>query len=597
MKNRKYIIPIIIIIWLISMVGAWFFINYVINSSTVQERSKYRKVTQAQLDDWYNRNRSWADSKGYSKELAQSIYIAKKLRQQGADFGPNPSTYDDETKRRLYDEGFDGPNPYARQEQTKRHTSKYNKISSQNFEEYWEKNRAKYESRNWSKDLVRNAYIARELNKQGANYPDDINSADSSTLAELYNVGYDGPNPYASTLDVIRYKIRDNITNIHVWCFSILTIIMLSVVISFLIINRKKKKRMEVCVQDELNNMTPQKQSNNKEIMKEKLTKVWSWIKQKKYYLIGNIILASVFVIFANIRLSDKITESHDDIRNKINKDIFENKQYFGTHGNSYTIVSYSKAALPSNSDSTLNKQQYGGIAIYYKASGGWTIRLFKNAGDNVVEYSFKPYAVGLSEYPGYGYTPDVLFRELYQSLVDFDEIDVDNEYKIHRLQNLNSKFYKIKIAACKSGRDYGTKWFEYGGNKAYAKYREENVYTIRMKSFKTGLYRVVYNGAALIISFILCWLFIRVLKRKPQPLRNSYNLDISLNKTTETISNEKGVDELLTKLNPNNYMSPYDPQKVRIANDLYSALLQSRDNETIVSMIREKAKAELGIN
>lgn len=595
MKNRKHIIPIVIIAWLISMVGAWFLVNAITNSYSTT--SKYTKITPSQLDDWYNRNRAWADSKGYSKDLAQSIYIAKKLREQGADFGPNPSTYDEDTKRRLYDEGFEGPNPYTQREKTKGPTSKYKKYSQEDFDNYWAQNEKRLTARNWTKDLAQHVWLAKRLNEQGANISTDVDNYSKDDLRQIYDLGFDGPNPYASTLDVIRYKIKDNITNIHVWCFSILTIIMLSAVITMSVINRKRKKRMEDSVQDELNNMTPQKQSNNKEIMKEKLTKVWSWIKQKKYYLIGNIILASVFVIFANIRLSDKITESHDDIRNKINKDIFENKQYFGTHGNSYTIVSYSKAALPSNSDSTLNKQQYGGIATYYKASGGWTIRLFKNAGDNVVEYSFKPYAVGLSEYPGYGYTPDVLFRELYQSLVDFDEIDVDNEYKIHRLQNLNSKFYKIKIAACKSGRDYGTKWFEYGGNKAYAKYREENVYTIRMKSFKTGLYRVVYNGAALIISFILCWLFIRVLKRKPQPLRNSYNLDISLNKTTETISNEKGVDELLTKLNPNNYMSPYDPQKVRIANDLYSALLQSRDNETIVSMIREKAKAELGIN
>ena len=421
MKNRKHIIPIVIIAWLISMVGAWFLVNAITNSYSTT--SKYTKITPSQLDDWYNRNRAWADSKGYSKDLAQSIYIAKKLREQGADFGPNPSTYDEDTKRRLYDEGFDGPNPYTQREKTKGPTSKYKKYSQEDFDNYWAQNEKRLTARNWTKDLAQHVWLAKRLNEQGANISTDVDNYSKDDLRQIYDLGFDGPNPYASTLDVIRYKGS--------------------------IVAATSPDSLY-----ELNNMTPQKQSNNKEIMKEKLTKVWSWIKQKKYYLIGNIILASVFVIFANIRLSDKITESHDDIRNKINKDIFENKQYFGTHGNSYTIVSYSKAALPSNSDSTLNKQQYGGIATYYKASGGWTIRLFKNAGDNVVEYSFKPYAVGLSEYPGYGYTPDVLFRELYQSLVDFDEIDVDNEYKIHRLQNLNSKFYKIKIAACKSGRD-----------------------------------------------------------------------------------------------------------------------------------------------
>jgi len=42
--------------------------------------------------------------------------------------------------------------------------------------------------------------------------------------------------------------------------------------------------------------------------------------------------------------------------------------------------------------------------------------------------------------------------------------------------------------------------------------------------------------------------------------------------------------------------MHPYDAEKVRIANDLYSALLKSKGNDTIIQMIYEKAKDELGI-
>ena len=595
MKNRKYIIPIIIVAWLISMVGAWFLVNAITNSNS--NTSKYTKITPSQLDDWYNRNRSWAESNGYSKDLAEQLYITKKLREQGADFGDNPTTFDNNTLRRLYDEGFDGPNPYARQEQKKRHTPKYNKISPQNFEEYWEKNRAKYESRNWSKDLVRNAYIARELNKQGTSFPDDINSADSSTLAELYNVGYDGPNPYASTLDVIRYKIRDNITNIHVWCFSILTIIMLSVVISFLIINRKKKKRMEVCVQDELNNMTPQKQSNNKEIMKEKLTKVWSWIKQKKYYLLGYVITAAIFVIVVNICLNDKIDASLNDIKNQINEDIFESKKYIGTCGDSYTIVGYKGATLPKNTstDTTKYAQKYGRIVAYYKATGGWEIRYFENMGDSIIERSITPYAVGMFQLHDNWYSPKRLFRDFYDSLTNTDEIDPNNAYKIDKLQNLNSKFHKIN--ARERNIDEYERWGDYGGGRAFANWKIVKTYFVGGKIFKTGFYRVLYNGVALFVPFLLYWVVVTVLKRKKKPLKNQFNLDISLNRSTETSSNEKSVDELLTRLNPNNFMSPYDPQKVRVANDLYSALLQSRDNETIVSMIREKAKAELGIN
>lgn len=42
--------------------------------------------------------------------------------------------------------------------------------------------------------------------------------------------------------------------------------------------------------------------------------------------------------------------------------------------------------------------------------------------------------------------------------------------------------------------------------------------------------------------------------------------------------------------------MNPYDSEKVKVANDLYSALLKSRDNETIIRMIEEKAKDILKI-
>jgi hypothetical protein len=42
--------------------------------------------------------------------------------------------------------------------------------------------------------------------------------------------------------------------------------------------------------------------------------------------------------------------------------------------------------------------------------------------------------------------------------------------------------------------------------------------------------------------------------------------------------------------------MNPYDEEKVRIANDLYSALLKSKGNETIIRMIEEKAKETLKI-
>lgn len=73
---------------------------------------KYTKYNQQELDAWYDKHKAWADSNGYSKELAQSLYLAKKLKEQGANYKPIPSTFDNQTLENLYDDGFDGPNPY-----------------------------------------------------------------------------------------------------------------------------------------------------------------------------------------------------------------------------------------------------------------------------------------------------------------------------------------------------------------------------------------------------------------------------------------------------------------------------------------------------
>lgn len=57
-------------------------------------------------------------------------------------------------------------------------------------------------------------------------------------------------------------------------------------------------------------------------------------------------------------------------------------------------------------------------------------------------------------------------------------------------------------------------------------------------------------------------------------------------------------LDELLDKCNPQNFMKPYNYEKVRIANELYPQLLNCKkdDNDKLVS-IRQMAINKLGIN
>jgi len=75
-----------------------------------------------------------------------------------------------------------------------------------------------------------------------------------------------------------------------------------------------------------------------------------------------------------------------------------------------------------------------------------------------------------------------------------------------------------------------------------------------------------------------------------------SLNWKAILSKKRRETSASVEYSALLQKLNPVNFMHPYDAEKVRIANDLYSALLKSKGNDTIIQMIYEKGKDELGM-
>ena len=73
---------------------------------------KIQKRTQQEFEDWYNKNRAWADSHNYSKDIARNIFITKSLQEDGYDIGDSLFTSDTSKLRQFYDVGFSGPNPY-----------------------------------------------------------------------------------------------------------------------------------------------------------------------------------------------------------------------------------------------------------------------------------------------------------------------------------------------------------------------------------------------------------------------------------------------------------------------------------------------------
>jgi hypothetical protein len=54
---------------------------------------------------------------------------------------------------------------------------------------------------------------------------------------------------------------------------------------------------------------------------------------------------------------------------------------------------------------------------------------------------------------------------------------------------------------------------------------------------------------------------------------------------------------KLYRAISPANFVEPYSPKKVKLANELLEALIKNKDNEVVISLIEEKAKNALGVS
>ena len=69
--------------------------------------------------------------------------------------------------------------------------------------------------------------------------------------------------------------------------------------------------------------------------------------------------------------------------------------------------------------------------------------------------------------------------------------------------------------------------------------------------------------------------------------------------RTLEVHGDKEGLDrytKLYRAISPANFLDPYSPEKVKLANELLEALIQNKDNEVVISLIEEKAKTKLGV-
>lgn len=335
--------------------------------------------------------------------------------------------------------------------------------------------------------------------------------------------------------------------------------------------------------------------------MKDKLQSFFRIAKANKYYVLSYVIVAIISIIVVNQYIESEVDDSFESINNDVAYGVFENKTTFGIRDNAYTIVSYKESKLPTiteEEDSSEYEQQYGGISQFYIADGGWTIRVFERENNVIKEKEIVPHAVGLKLSSS---DPETLFRQLYNNIIEDKDynIDLNNEDKVSKLKKLESKFHNVDIRSA-SYKNESLMWYDLYSGKVYSRFSDVRIFKIDEKSNKIFLYLWLYIILTLFATtllFILIRKFLKRNKKKPVKNKRKFQLDITVNSASEDISDTSiYIETLLEKINPQNFMSPYDSEKVRIANDLYSALLSSKGNKTIISMIKEKAESELGI-
>ena len=251
--------------------------------------------------------------------------------------------------------------------------------------------------------------------------------------------------------------------------------------------------------------------------------------------------------------------------------------------------------------DDTLSYNQiYSQIEHYYVAKSGWEVKTYAFQQNQIVETVIRPSSFG--SYPNCTTSPTDAFKYLYEFIKrensshdiikesTWDDIDIESDY--HYLD-------KHEFQLPPFSREYkcDTLWLDMPYGKIFMEEEKTNCYSILTNVYKISKTKRLYVAIATITEAIIAFLIVKAI-RASRRMRHkiSLNWKAILPKKRRETSASVEYSALLQKLNPVNFMHPYDAEKVRIANDLYSALLKSKGNDTIIQMIYEKGKDELGI-
>lgn len=335
--------------------------------------------------------------------------------------------------------------------------------------------------------------------------------------------------------------------------------------------------------------------------IKQIVSKIDDFSKQHWWLLFFYGIILLAIIVGVSYYIEEEVKSSKEEIERFASFYKEDNGRCFRME-QSYMIVRYKLVEKPNveNRDSSSWEQLYGKTNYYYVATNKpWRIIQYKGDKTGIYAYRIEPYAVALSSKGSDSPASD--FRELYDFIhedyrfSDFDSSPINDKTKYHYMERRD-----VSLSA-------DTLWYNHYSDKLFFTKQPFALFQICEDSSKIEQDRYTYLICFFLLETLLFALFWYLKKRmkgkllpslkllKEKAIRTKSAIIPRPQKSNNAVTDTE-YEVLLHKINPINFMNPYDAEKVKIANDLYSALLKSRDNETIIRMIEEKAKKTLHI-
>ena len=339
---------------------------------------------------------------------------------------------------------------------------------------------------------------------------------------------------------------------------------------------------------------------------KSRCSRIIGFIKSEWLFIILFVVGFVGICVSVNLYVDNEVDESRRDINRSLSLIYGKNEGVCHFKKSGYTIVSYKLSEIPhiGDKDSSIYIQMYGNIKGYYVAKNKpWNIRQYIYEDGLLRAYMINPYAVGLYSISG---SPEKSFKTLYDYIIDGYNV-TDGE--VLEPANVKSNYHYMQEYS--NDMETEIRWYDYYSDKLFFTRNCYAFYRIVEDTNKSQLHRYLSIVVFTILESILFFLALYLKKKSRKGgftfTKRIKEIIMHINKKQSFISDPKQYssnnsvtemeyDVLLHKINPLNFMNPYDAEKVKLANDLYSALLKSKDNETLIHMIEEKAKNDLKI-